>query len=193
MENKKLKEILKLHEMWLNNENGGQRANLRNAVLCFADLSNADLRFANLSDANLRFADLSNADLRFANLSDANLRFADLSNADLSNADLRYAKLSNANLRNAVLSEANLSGADLSGAYLRGAYLSGAKIPMFCKWYTAIVDNKIQIGCKIKSIEEWEAFLNSEEVIQTPRNTPEFKQIEATIRAYIAYLTTLNK
>lgn len=113
MENEKLKEILKLHKMWLNDEEGGKRANL--------------------------------------------------SRADLSNADLI------------------------------GAELNGAKLPMFCKWYTGIIDNKIQIGCKVKSIEEWEAFLNSDEVIQTPRNTPEFKQIEATIRAYIAYLTTLNK
>jgi len=63
---------------------------------------------------------------------------------------------------------------------------------MYCKWSHGIIDGKIKIGCKVKTIEEWEAFLNSDEVIETPRNTPEFKQIEAVIRAHIAYLTTLK-
>ena len=158
MEIKKLDEILKLHQMWLKNEEGGQRADLSNADLRGADLRGADLRGANLSDANLSGANLSDANIRNANLSDANLSYADLS-------------------------DANLSGANLSGAI----------IPMFCKWYYGVVDNKIRIGCKEKTIEEWEEFLDSDEVIETPRNTPEFKQIEAVIRAYIAYLTTLNK
>lgn len=41
---KQLEEILKKHKLWLNNEEGGERANLS-----FADLSNADLCSANLS------------------------------------------------------------------------------------------------------------------------------------------------
>ena len=69
----KLKEILDKHKKWLNNEDGGEYANLYNA-----DLRYADLRYADLSNANL-----SNADLRYANL-----RYADLSNADLYNAKL---------------------------------------------------------------------------------------------------------
>ena len=43
-----LKEILDRHKKWLNNEDGGERA---------------DLRYAYLSNADLRYADLSNADL----------------------------------------------------------------------------------------------------------------------------------
>lgn len=39
-----LAEVLRLHRLWLNNEEGGSRANLRDA----------DLRGANLYDANLR-------------------------------------------------------------------------------------------------------------------------------------------
>ena len=70
-----LQTILAKHKAWLNNEESGERADLR----C-ADLSGADL-----SDANLRFATL-----RFANLSDANLRGADLRFADLSDADLSF-------------------------------------------------------------------------------------------------------
>ena len=63
-----LKQILELHKKWLNNEDGGKRANLRGA-----DLRGADLSGANLSGANLSGADLSRANLRRADLRDADL------------------------------------------------------------------------------------------------------------------------
>jgi hypothetical protein len=91
-----LKEILKLHQLWLQSEEKGT---------C-ADLSVADLREADLSGANLRGADLSWADLRGANLREA----------DLSGANLSWAKLREANLSEANLSWANLRRADLRGA-----------------------------------------------------------------------------
>ena len=66
MEQKKLDEILRLHKMWLNGEEEGERAVLRGA----------DLRYANLRDANLRGADLRYANLRDANLQGANLDYS---------------------------------------------------------------------------------------------------------------------
>ena len=105
--------ILKKHKMWLNNEPGGERANL----------SDANLRGTNLIKANLRWANLIRADLSEANLSDANLSWATLRWINLSGAKLRGAKL-----RGAYLSDANLSGANLNGANLREAYLSDANL-----------------------------------------------------------------
>ena len=84
----KLKEILASHGKWLRWENGGERADLRNA----------DLSGANLNGANLSGADLNGADLSGANLNGANLCEADLSGADLSGADLNGANLSGADL-----------------------------------------------------------------------------------------------
>jgi len=133
-----LAEVLEKHRMWLDDEEGGEQADLRGAYLRGADLSDANLRGANLSDAYLSDANLSDADLRGADLSDAylsdanlrgaNLRGADLSDADLSDANLRGANLRGAYLRGADLSDADLSGADLSDANLSGAYLSGANL-----------------------------------------------------------------
>ena len=54
----KLQEIIKSHGRWLRNEEGGERANLRDAYLSGANLRGADLRGANLRDANLSGADL---------------------------------------------------------------------------------------------------------------------------------------
>ena len=71
-----LSEVLRKHKSWLNNEEDGERANL----------CDADLRYADLSDASLRCANLSGADLSGADLRDANLRYADLRGADLRDA-----------------------------------------------------------------------------------------------------------
>ena len=143
-----LNNILKKHTMWLDNEPGGERANLRGADLRGADLREANLRGAfliganlseaylngaNLSQATLCGADLSDATLRWANLSGADLRdvnliWADLSLANLCRADLCRANLRGADLIRADLSEADLIGANLSGACLIGADLSLAKL-----------------------------------------------------------------
>jgi uncharacterized protein YjbI with pentapeptide repeats len=47
-----LKEILRLHDMWLKDEEGGERANLHGANLRGANLHGADLRGADLRGAN---------------------------------------------------------------------------------------------------------------------------------------------
>ena len=118
-----LKKILEAHKKWLNDEEGGKRADLSYAGLRCANLNGADLRYADLSGANLKRADLRDADLRYAGLNGA-----DLSYAELNGADLRYADLSYAELRDTNLSGANLSGADLSGANLKRADLNGANL-----------------------------------------------------------------
>ena len=68
MTSEEIKKVLDLHKKWLNNEQGGEKANLRGA----------NLRVANLRRADLSGADLREADLRWANLRETNLRGADL-------------------------------------------------------------------------------------------------------------------
>ena len=83
MTRNEISEILRKHKMWIDDEEGGERANL----------SGADLRGADLSGADLSGADLSGADLIEANRSRADLRGADLSGADLSGANLDFSCL----------------------------------------------------------------------------------------------------
>ena len=106
MTQKKLKEILAAHSLYLRGYLGDARADLSGAKLSGADLSGADL-----SEANLSGADLSRADLSWSKLSEANL----------SGADLSWSKLPRSKLSGADLSRADLSGAKLSGANLSGA------------------------------------------------------------------------
>ena len=133
MEASKLKEILEKHKMWLNGEEGGEKANLSGADLRGADLYRANLRGASLRGASLRRANLSGADLRGADLREADLRGANLICADLNGAYLRWADLSGADLRGSDISKAdlrgaNLRGSDISGADLRGVYFRDANL-----------------------------------------------------------------
>ena len=155
MTQERLSEILDNHRKWLNNEDGGARADLR----C-ANLEGADLRGANLRGANLRFADLSDADLRCANLRGADLRSANLSDAYLRDADLRGADLSYANLRGT-----DLSNADLIGAYLGNATGNNKEVKslQLGKYLTTIlVGIKIHIGCQCHTVQQWENFTDKE-------------------------------
>ena len=116
----KIKEILRLHKLWLDGDPQGRHANLHDA----------DLRHANLHDADLRYADLRDADLRHANL-----RYADLRDADLRHADLRYADLRHASLRHANLHDADLRGADLDYSCL----------PLWCGGLGLNIDDRLAI------------------------------------------------
>jgi hypothetical protein len=92
-----------------------------------------------------------------------------------------------------------LESADLYSAELRSANLESAEnketayLPIFCRWSHSVIGDKIQIGCKDKTIEEWDAFFSSNEIYSTARGTDEFKQIQAVYESYKAYLTFLNK
>ena len=129
----------------------------------------------------------------------ANLIGANLYNANLECANLEDANLEDANLYNANLIGANLECANLRGANLRSANLEGAKnketaiLPIFCKWSYGIKGDLIIIGCKQKTIEEWDIWFNSNEEYSTSRGTDEFKQIEAIYNALKSYYLTLNK
>ena len=126
MEEHKIKEVIRLHGLWLAEVAGGVRANLR---------------LANLRLANLHGADLSGADLRGANLYGANLSGADLYGADLYGA----------NLRGANLSGANLCGADL----LAIGNMRELRTLHIGTWQIGYTHDTLQIGCRTHPIEKW--------------------------------------
>jgi uncharacterized protein YjbI with pentapeptide repeats len=56
MEAKELSEVLQKHELWLQQKDGGERADLQEADLRGADLRGADLHGADLHGADLDFS-----------------------------------------------------------------------------------------------------------------------------------------
>ena len=81
----------------------------------------------------------------------------------------------------------------LRGADLRGADLRGAALPIFCKWEVSIKNDKISIGCKTKSVQDWDSFFLSDGVFDTTRDTEAFNRIEANYLAAKAYLNHMAK
>jgi hypothetical protein len=128
MNEDKSKDILEKHLLWLYDQEGGKRADLRGATLISANLACADLRGADLRGANLPCVNLTRANLANANLACVNLTRANLANASLIHVNLRDANLRDANLREADLQWSNLTGADLRGTDLREADLQGTDL-----------------------------------------------------------------
>ena len=56
MTREELQEILDKHKKWLNDEDGGEKANLEGAELRYADLRGANLEDADLRGANLDYS-----------------------------------------------------------------------------------------------------------------------------------------
>ena len=102
-------------------------------------------------------------------------------------------------LEQAIKENANLYSANLYSANLNNANLYNAKnketsfLPIFCKWSYGINGDLIVIGCKQKTIKEWDLWFNSNDEYSTSRGTEEFKQIEAIYNALKYYYLTLNK
>ena len=163
-----INEIIRLHGMWLRNDEGGQLANLIWADLSRANLSGANLSGAYLSGAYLSGANLSGANLSGAYLSGANLSGAYLSGAYLSGAYLSGANLSGANLRGAYLRGANLSGANLSGAVHKWSQVAFSAHGECGRMLTAFIlkegdDAVYQCGCFYGSKAELEEYISNGE------------------------------
>jgi hypothetical protein len=175
-----LKEILELHQKWLNDEDGGIRANLTDANLIDANLTDTNLAYvnltrANLAGANLTDTNLTDAYLTGANLYRANLTYANLTDTNLNYANLAYANLTRANLTRANLTRANLYRANLTGADLTRANLTRANLmdiignnkeikslQLFDEYGIAYTKDRLQIGCKNHSFQEWWNFSDKE-------------------------------
>ena len=198
MNNKELDKILLDHKNWMLGKENGKRADLKGADLKGADLTGADLTGANLTGANLTDAILTRADLTFANLKearliDSDLAFANLTGAILTSADLTFANLKEANLKGANLIDSDLALANLTGAILIDSDLKGVSISVFCKWALSYKNDLIRIGCKEKTIEDWDSFFESNRIYKTKRDTEDFKRIRANYEALKTYLNIMKK
>ena len=175
MNNIDLKTILEKHKMWLNDEDGGEMADLCWADLSGADISGADMRWADMSGANMSGAVMKGTDMR-----GAVMRWADISGADMSGADI-----SGADMREADISGANMSGADISGANMNGVqHIESARNLFY------------PLTCPEKG--EYTAFKKADEKIVELRIPADAKRLSATGRkcrankAVVISITTLE-
>ena len=105
------------------------------------------------------------ASLDRASLDGASLIGASLDGARLDGASLDRARLDGASLNGASLIGANLDGASLNGARLRETVWRGLvkinRAPLYVgglAWPVWILDNHMQIGCELHTLNEWRGF-----------------------------------
>ena len=122
-------------------------------------------------------------------------------------ANLRDANLRDANLRDANLHEANLRDANLHAANLSDTNLRDAKhVTMHSRWEVSFTESPslvVHIGCKTKSIAEWDAIFErigeSMNIALSMFESPELgsnddaRKIRANYMAIRAYLVALGK
>ena len=175
-----LKTILEKHKMWLNDEDGGERADLRGA----------SLQQVNLHGVDLSWAEMSMVDLSWANLSETVLSGTVLSGAKLSGANLSKAKLIGTDLHNTDMHRVDLNWAELNYADLSGANLSGVQ-------HIESARNLFYpLTCPEKG--EYTAFKKADEKIVELRIPADAKRLSATGRkcraskAVVISITTLE-
>jgi hypothetical protein len=134
-----LKELIAMHNKWLNDNSKGKKL----------ELVNTDLKGADLKGADLKGADLKGADLRYADLTDVDLRYADLKGADLSYTNLKGA---------------DLKGADLSNIIFRYCIGNGKEIKslQIGTYVIAYTKDILNIGCQSHTLDKWKAFSDNE-------------------------------
>ena len=133
-----LRGILEKHKKWLNGEDCGEKADLRNVDFLNFDLQGVDLRGSDLQGSDLQGSDLQGSNLRWSNLRWSNLRWSNLQGSNLQGS----------NLQGSDLQGSNLQGSDLQGSNLRGSNLRGADIdfscwPLWCGSLDVTVDKRI--------------------------------------------------
>jgi hypothetical protein len=92
----------------------------------------------------------------------ADLSGADLSGADLYQADLYQADLSGANLFGADLYRANLSGADRTLSDNQKIKFGKIITTLSNRYHIIIATSHIEIGCKLYTADQWDAFSDDE-------------------------------
>jgi hypothetical protein len=128
MNENKLSQILKDHELWLEGK-GGKCANF-----CDIDLNCFGFKQVNFSYANFKNVNLHKADLRAAIFYGAKFNNVNFNGADLSGSDFRNVNISKSEFNNAKFRGANLYGVNFSGLELKYANFYSASLyeAVFC-------------------------------------------------------------
>ena len=90
MTQQELNDILRKHKLWLEDKEGGERADMQCANMRDADMQCADMQRANMWGANMRGANMHDANMHDADMQDADMRGADMRGANMRGANIDY-------------------------------------------------------------------------------------------------------
>lgn len=150
-----------------------RRAGLYHANLSYSDISKCDFTGAAMIKTVLERSWLADSKFYEARMKASVLRDVRATRCDFTKAFLQRAVMDRIYLSHSKLDEANLNNAGISGIGLHNVTTRGAKYngDTFTNGLVSIsgltyevlaTDTKVQIGCQVKTIPEWEAVVPAE-------------------------------
>jgi len=122
-------------------------------------------------------------------LKDANVEHADIEFTELDRVIWNNGRWEGGTWRNGIWKDGRWEG----GRWEGGLWEGGFRIPM-SKWFVTVSNDKlVKIGCKVKTIPEWDEWFAGSEEFDTPRDSEEFKLIRANYEAVKAFHLNMNK
>jgi hypothetical protein len=131
-------EILEKHQMWLNREDGGKRANLRGVYMQGVYMPEVYMPEVYMPEVNMQKADMRGADMRGADMQGADMRGADMQGVDMRGADMQGADMRGVNMR-----KADMRGVNMRKADMRGVNIDFSCWPLWCGSFDIKVDKRI--------------------------------------------------
>jgi len=133
-------EILKLHEKWLNDEEGGKKADFKDCNLSNLRISEADFTGIDFTGANLSKSDFRCSNFNFAIFTDANF-----SNSVVRCCTFKHAELIRTNFYGSDMEHTNLEEADCTDADFRKTQLGMSNI--IEAWFCNTDFNEAVLNC----------------------------------------------
>ena len=173
MNQKEFNRILKLHELWINGDPHGKKADLRHTDLRKidmrwvnmrgADMRGADMRWVNMRGADMREANMRGANMRRANMRGANMQGADMQGADMRGADMRWADMRGADIRKARLPHFQIvpeTGGFYAWKALSGGVVIKVYVPAGAKRTSTLIGRKcrashVKVCSDVKKVRSW--------------------------------------
>jgi len=183
---------------------------LKNAPewLVLADTKNADVDITSYGWVIWNSGDFRSGNFLGGDFLGGNFLGGNFFGGDFSGGDFRGGDFRSGNFRSGNFLGGNFLGGDfLGGNFLGGNFLGGnffggdfsggdfrgGLMMPSCKWVYGITPKgKIKIGCKEKTVKEWDIWFKSSETYSTERNTVAFKKIKACYKIAKIYLQELS-
>ena len=98
-----------------------------------------------------------------------------------------------ANCRRLIWRGGEFRGGEFSGGVFSDGVFSGGFMMPVAIWTSGVSPTgRVKIGCKEKSIPEWDEWFASDDVYSTKRGTEQFKRIHAQYLALRAYAVAMG-
>lgn len=177
--------------------------NAENVTFHFTKLSNIRIKYA-----IFKFTSFCQCDFYRSTFTSVQFEYNNMVECDFEKSIFKEVKFDDSILKNNSFKDSSFKGTSLYGLYIGNKNLltntfeaTSFSSTFFMPFYKRNISYKIvrgnvyiEIGCKVNTMEYWDKFFrpSSKLCFETPRNSSEFKLIQANYASIRAYIRTLG-